>query len=89
MDEDRQRGYGISQGGYELGISTIAAPVFDDRDKVVAAVSVTVTANRVQADQVEGLVAQVRAAAAKLSQRIHHLPLIVAKPSPYLEKMFA
>ncbi len=89
VDEDRQRGFGISQGGYEIGISTIAAPVFDDRDRVVAAVSVTVTANRVQADKLESLVAQVRAAAAKLSQRIHHLPLIAAKPSPHLEKMFA
>ena len=89
VDQDRQRGYGISQGGYEVGISTIAAPVFDDRDKVVAAVSVTVTGNRVQADKVESLVAHVRAAAAKLSQRIHHLPLIAAKPSPQLEKMFA
>ena len=32
IDEDRARGYAVSQGGFETGISTIAAPVFNDRD---------------------------------------------------------
>lgn len=40
--QDAARGYGISQGGFESGISTIAAPVMDGRHAVTAAISVTV-----------------------------------------------
>ncbi|MEO6623353.1 MAG: IclR family transcriptional regulator, partial [Burkholderiaceae bacterium] len=42
VEADAQRGYGISQGGFEAGISTVAAPVFDDHHHIAAAVSVTV-----------------------------------------------
>ena len=82
VDDDKLRGYGISQGGYETGISTIAAPVFDDRHRVTAAVSVTVPANQVNADQLDELVAQVRAGAARLSHRISHLPPDNTSTSP-------
>ena len=74
IDADAQRGYGISQGGFESGISTIAAPVFDDRHKVTAAVSVTVPAQRVEPQLLEDYVTQVCLAATHLSQRISHMP---------------
>ncbi len=70
--EDKARGYGISQGGFESGISTIAAPVFDDRHAVAAAVSVTVPAQQIDAESLIVLVTQVKAAANRLSQRISH-----------------
>ena len=76
IDADAQRGYGISQGGFESGISTIAAPVFDDRHKVTAAVSVTVPAQRVEPQLLEDYVTQVCLAATHLSQRISHMPSV-------------
>jgi DNA-binding IclR family transcriptional regulator len=89
IDEDRVRGFAVSQGGFETGISTIAAPVFDDRHMVTAAVSVTVPAQQVDADSLASLLAQVKAAAERLSQRISHLPPAAAGASPNLEQTFA
>lgn len=75
IDADTQRGYGISQGGYDAGISTIAAPVLDEHHKVAAVINVTVSANRIAADALEPLVAEVRLAADRLSERLNHLPV--------------
>ena len=74
IDADRAQGYAISQGGFETGISTIAAPVFNDRHEVVAAVSITVPAQQVPMEQAMLLVPQVQQAATLLSNRISHLP---------------
>lgn len=74
IDEDRARGYAVSQGGFETGISTIAAPVFNDRNEVVACVSITVPAQRVQEGELDVLINQVRDAAAQLTERISHTP---------------
>lgn len=73
IDKDRANGYGISQGGFETGISTIAAPVFNDCHEVVAAISITVPAQQLAAAQTSVLLPQVRQAAAQLTQRISHL----------------
>ena len=89
IDEDKARGFGVSQGGFESGISTIAAPVFDDRHVVTAAVSVTVPAQQVDASSLAALVSQVKAAASRLSQCISHLPPAVAGSPTSLEKTFA
>lgn len=74
IDIDRLNGYGISQGGFEAGISTIAAPVFNDRLEVLAAVSITVPAQHLDKKLSDMLVPQVRAAARQLTERISHLP---------------
>lgn len=74
IDHDRAQGYAISQSGFETGISTIAAPVLDDRVHVVAAISITVPAQQVEASLADTLVEQVRQSAAQLTQRISHLP---------------
>lgn len=74
IDVDRANGYGISQGGFETGISTIAAPVFNDRHEVVAAISITIPAQQLAAAQTNTLVPQVQQAASQLTQRISHLP---------------
>jgi len=73
IDADRAAGYGLSQGGFEPGISTIAAPVFNDEQRVVAAVSITVPAQHVASDQAAHLIQLVRDAAGQLTQRINHL----------------
>ena len=88
VQEDAARGYGVSQGGFESGISTIAAPVMDDRHAVTAAVSVTVPEAQVDAASLDALVAQVRAAAAKLTHRISHAPQGSVGASSSLENWF-
>jgi DNA-binding IclR family transcriptional regulator len=74
LDIDRINGYGVSQGGFETGISTIAAPVFNDRLEVVAAVSITVPAQHLDMTLTEMLVPQVREAAQQLTERLSHMP---------------
>lgn len=74
IDADRTRGYGISQGGFETGISTIAAPVFNAQHEVVAAVSITVPAQQLSAQQIDTLPPLVCEAAVQLTRRISHLP---------------
>ena len=65
---------GVIAGQSVGGISTIAAPVFNDRHQVVAAVSLTVPAQQIEADQARSLVQLVQQAAAQVTQRISHLP---------------
>ena len=76
IDADRANGFGLSQGGFETGISTIAAPVFNDQHQVVAAISITVPAQKVAPEQAQTLVSHVQSAAAQLTQRITHLQKI-------------
>jgi len=56
------------------GISTIAAPVFNDRGEVAAAVSISVPAQQVQPGELEVLIQHVRDAARQLTERISHSP---------------
>lgn len=74
IDQDRDRGYGVSMGGYETGISTIAAPVRNDRGQVVAAISISVPASRIDDAVLPELIQTVRDAADQLTSRISHLP---------------
>jgi DNA-binding IclR family transcriptional regulator len=74
IDADRTHGYGISQGGFETGITTIAAPVFNEQRRVVAAVSITVPQQQISPEETERLVPLVRQAAQQLTQRLNHLP---------------
>jgi IclR family pca regulon transcriptional regulator len=46
LDQVRKQGYAISDGENAYGLRTIAAPVFGDGDSVVAGVSLTIDANR-------------------------------------------
>lgn len=81
IDADRANGYGISQGGFETGITTIAAPVFNEQRHVVAAVSITVPVQQVTSEQTATLVPQVRQAADQLTQRLNHLPHAAGWPN--------
>ena len=89
IEADARRGYGISQGGFEAGISTIAAPVFDDHHHIAAAVSVTVPSQRIDAQAQDGIVAQVCDAALRLSQRISHMPPVGRRQTHHNEKTAA
>lgn len=61
-------------GGYETGISSIVAPVFDNRGKIAAAISISVPAPNIDAKVLPPLVEIVREAADQLTRRIKDLP---------------
>lgn len=69
IEHDRAQGFAVSQGAFEAGISTVAAPVFDEHLAIAAALSVTVPASQIDPGQLATLVALVRDAAASLSRR--------------------
>lgn len=73
VEADTQRGYGICQGGFESGVSSIAAPVMGANRQVCAAINITVLASRIEATAVPTLVNHVRQAAKTLSRRMSHL----------------
>ncbi|TFY97246.1 IclR family transcriptional regulator [Ramlibacter rhizophilus] len=73
IDADRAKGWGLSQGGYETGITTLAAPVFNEQHEVVAAISITVPSQQVPAEKVSVLAPQVMQAAATLSGLLSHI----------------
>jgi DNA-binding IclR family transcriptional regulator len=88
-EQDLERGYGISESGFESGISSIAAPVFDGGNTIVAAVSVTIPASKIDAAQREEWIAQVLAATGKLSQGRHLAASATSKVAPQLGKAFS
>lgn len=88
-EQDLVRGYGVSESGFESGISSIAAPVFDGGNRIVAAVSVTIPASQIEAAQRETLVAQVLAATHKLSQGRNPAAAAATQAAGPLSKAFA
>ncbi|NBW77708.1 MAG: IclR family transcriptional regulator [Betaproteobacteria bacterium] len=72
IDQDRDKGYGVSMGGYETGISTIAAPVFNEQGRVTAAISITVPSQRIEDEALMPLVDLVKTASAQLTERLSY-----------------
>jgi DNA-binding IclR family transcriptional regulator len=72
VDEAAATGYAVSQGGFESGISTVAAPVFNAKKQIIAAVSITVLSARIPEEKLPLLITQVREAAHILSWRLQH-----------------
>lgn len=71
---DRERGYALGEGFFEASISTIAAPVRDQTDCVVAALGTTITAAHIDPARGPDLVRAVRACANELSRLLNHRP---------------
>jgi DNA-binding IclR family transcriptional regulator len=75
LAEDRKRGYVLSEGFFERGISAIAAPVRDQHGRIVAAVSITLQRASLEPPELrDRLVGQVLAAAAEVSHRLNYRP---------------
>jgi DNA-binding IclR family transcriptional regulator len=74
VDADAQYGYNVCQGGFEAGVSSIAAPVLDGQKKICAAINITVLASRIETTAMPALIDHVRHAAHTLTRRICHLP---------------
>ncbi|PIT74905.1 IclR family transcriptional regulator [Limnohabitans sp. G3-2] len=86
IDQDRDKGYGVSMGGYETGISTIAAPVFDGQGRVTAAISISVPSQRIEDDALMPLVELVKTASSQLTERLSHLPQRSVTPAKTKDK---
>lgn len=83
IDEAAAQGFSVSHGGYESGISTVAAPVFDENQHIAAAVSLTVPASRIDAGRLPALVNLVCEAAARLSRGQARPGMAKATPSRF------
>jgi len=70
IDQERAQGYSLSQGGFESGISTLAAPVFDDERHVIAALSITIPSVRMPDLDLQKLIALVISCAQELTDRM-------------------
>ena len=69
LEEDRARGYAVSQSFFEKGVSAVSAPVRDSAMRVAAAVNVTAVDMHVDLDAMHGRIKdQVLAAAAEIGQ---------------------
>lgn len=68
LEQDRQRGYIISEGFFEKGINAIAVPVRDASSKVVAVINLIMREGEVDRERLHGdLLEQVLSAAEQLS----------------------
>jgi DNA-binding IclR family transcriptional regulator len=74
LEQDRARGYVVSESFYERNISAVVAPVRDQNGGIVAAMGVTVTQPALDAAVREQLVASVTRSAAELSHRLNYRP---------------
>jgi DNA-binding IclR family transcriptional regulator len=74
IEEATAAGYAVSQGGFESGISTVAAPVFNGDKQLCAAISVAVLSSRIPEEKLPTLIAQVQEAAQTLTWRLQHTP---------------
>ncbi len=72
IDEAAEAGYAVSQGGFESGISTVAAPIFNGERQICAAISITVLSSRIAPDKLPLLISQLRESAQTLTWRLQH-----------------
>ena len=75
LDEDRARGYAISEAYFENGIGSVAVPVRDGTTRVVATINVTYQDGTVDRADVKGkILTRVLQAANELSQQMDYRP---------------
>ena len=67
LEEIRGRGYATSHAEYQQGVSSVAAPIFDFHDNVVAALSVSGPSSRFKGDHMKEIIEKAKFAAAKIS----------------------
>jgi len=72
IEQDRARGYAVSESAYESGISAVAAPVRNHEQRVAAALSIIVARQRLEPKRRDELAQRAVAAAAELSRRLSY-----------------
>ncbi|MEW6136851.1 MAG: IclR family transcriptional regulator [Thermodesulfobacteriota bacterium] len=73
LDRIRESGCAYDNEEYEVGLRCVAAPVKDNLDRVVAAISLAGPVQRFTTSEVERFAIYVREAAAKISKRLGHM----------------
>ncbi|MEO0321467.1 MAG: IclR family transcriptional regulator [Myxococcota bacterium] len=73
LAEIRARGYAVSTGESEVGLTSVGAPIFDHHGDVAGALSCAGPSARFEPDRLESIIAAVAGAAAKISRGIGHL----------------
>ena len=71
LAEDRKRGYGISEQFFDAGICSVAAPVFEDNERIAGAINVIVH-GVAASDYLETMVESVVSAARELSRNLNY-----------------
>lgn len=74
LEQDRARGYVVSESFFEQNISAVVAPVRDQGGQIVAAMGVTVQQPQLDPAMREKLVALVTQSASELSHRLNYRP---------------
>lgn len=67
LEKVRRRGYAIDDEEIELGVRCIGAPIFDERHRVIAAVSVSGPSSRITAQRVPGIAEQLQRTCREIS----------------------
>jgi DNA-binding IclR family transcriptional regulator len=70
----RRKGYALDVEEFERGLRCIAAPVWDQSGRVVAALGLAGPASRLTSDRLRGLAAPVMKAASDVSRNLGYLP---------------
>jgi len=68
----RERGYSVDREENEPGVDCVGAPIFDDSGRVIAAISVSVPAERFDDDRMVEIGSLVADAARRVSQALGH-----------------
>lgn len=72
VQADRQRGFVSGEGFFESSISTVAAPVRDETNRIVAALGVTIPTTQIAHVNFNELLLQVRRSADELSRLLNY-----------------
>ncbi len=72
LADSRGRGYAIDRGENEDGAYCLAAPIFNQRNRAMAAISLSAPANRLQEQQKPVIAVALCTAAAAISRRLGH-----------------
>ncbi len=70
LERVREKGYAVDDEENSLGVRCVAAPVFDRRGKVIAAVGVSGTVSQIERASLPRIADLVKEAARKISQRL-------------------
>lgn len=74
LDRIRAQGYGIDEQEIEIGLRCVAAPIFNRKGEVVAAISVAGPASRIEQAAVADISTDVRKISALISERLGYQP---------------
>ena len=70
----REQGFGVDDEEEEIGVRCIGAPVFDSKDRAVAAISISGPSGRMDLASQQHLVISVKETAAEISRKLRDLP---------------